>query len=182
LFDGVEMGMAVSHWDRGSIFSPAFHVGLGFSTGPAYGVHVGVPAYHGPLSTSYRHGQVGYAVASSCWYCWDPWYQGWDPYYWDWWDYGHPYGYGWSRLGYRWDPYRYGWGRHYRTRTYVSLGLGWSYYRRPVYFDPWWGWTGYLARWRPVWAYSPGWWYYNDPWYVSPGYSRVAYVVPSQRV
>ena len=29
LFDGIGMGLAASHWDHGSIYSPGFSVGFG---------------------------------------------------------------------------------------------------------------------------------------------------------
>jgi hypothetical protein len=182
LFDGVGLGMAVSHWNHGSIYAPSFQVGFGVSTGMVPGVHTGAYSVAAPTWTSYRYGHVAPAWNPSCWYGWDHWHFGWEPYDWDCWWYQRPHYSSWGRHSYQWDPYWRGWDRHWRPGVHVSLGLGWNYYRRPVYFDPWWGWTGYLARWRPLWAYSPGWWYYNDPWYVTPGYSRVAYVVPAQRV
>ena len=38
LFDGVGMGLAVSHWNRGSLFSPGFHFDLGASVGLGFGL------------------------------------------------------------------------------------------------------------------------------------------------
>ncbi|MBT8398353.1 MAG: hypothetical protein HKO65_07345, partial [Gemmatimonadetes bacterium] len=175
LFDGVGMGLAVSHLNPHSIYSPGFRVGFGASFG--FGVGFGVSSYdrygHGYYNDDYYYDDYYDDYYFDDYYhdrYYRPYsrsyYSGYSPFYCTWW--GHP-----NPCWDYWGPYGY-------TGFRFSLGMAWNYYRRPVYFDPWWGSVGYYARWRPAWVYDPGWYYYNDPYWATPGYSRVAYVAPAR--
>ncbi|MFC1662382.1 hypothetical protein ACFL3S_13175, partial [Gemmatimonadota bacterium] len=73
LFDGFGVGLAVSHWDAGSIYSPSFHLGLGVGAGVGFGVHVGSYAPYRRAWDPFRAHRPRYTSAYSCWGCWDPW-------------------------------------------------------------------------------------------------------------
>ena len=84
LFDGVGVGLAASHWDAGSIFSPGFHFGFGVSAGLGMGVGMGVGmggyqdyghGYGGGGGYGYDYGWNSYGCGPAPAYdpydCWD---------------------------------------------------------------------------------------------------------------
>ncbi len=115
VFDGAGMGLAYSHWGPGSIYSPAFHAGIGASLGIGIGVGVG------------SHWGSGYGAYDDYYY---------DDYYYDDYDRGGYHrqgyfgGYGRGRYADFTSPYCRWWG--YPDSCWDSWDPVFRVYRLPV--------------------------------------------------